>query len=205
MSAEAYARQLKQLLPRGRLWSLDPDSVLSKLCLGIAEELARVEGRGAALVDEVDPRTTLELLDDWERVLGLPDDCYDEPPTSVTERRLAAVQKLTSRGGATPQFFIDLAALLGFTVTITEYTSDVARAGTLRSGDRIYSPAWAYAFKVNVDLASPALEGWSAESIFFRSGTGRSGDRLRSWNGPVLECIIRRSRPAHTVVLFSYA
>jgi uncharacterized protein YmfQ (DUF2313 family) len=93
---------------------------------------------------------------------------------------------------------------MGFLVTITEYTADVARVGTFRTGSRLYGPAWAYAWKVVVDTSSPALEGWIGQSVWFRTGTGRTGERLRSWNGPVLEAVIRLRKPAHTIVLFEY-
>jgi uncharacterized protein YmfQ (DUF2313 family) len=203
--AEAYARMLRQLLPTGPAWEIEQDDVRAKLLLAMGEELARVEARGEDLLEELDPRTSLELLTEWERAVGLPDAIVTEIPASVTERRIAILQKLLARGGASPAYFIELAQVSGFIVTITEYTASVARAGRLRSGDRIYGPAWAYAWKVNVSLSSPALEGWAGSSIIFRSGQGRAGDRLKSWNGPVLEAFIRLRKPAHTIVLFSYA
>ena len=60
MSAAAYADQLKQLLPRGRLWLLEADAKLRALLLAIAEELARVDARGVDLINESDPRTADE-------------------------------------------------------------------------------------------------------------------------------------------------
>lgn len=205
MDASAYKRQLLQLLPRGAAWEIELGDVRDKFLEAIAQELARVEARGVDLFNEGDPRTALEMLPDWEQAVSLPDSIVTEIPASVTERRIAILTKLLARGGASPQYFIDLAAVMGFLITITEYTSSVARSGRLRSGDRIYGTAWAYAWKVNVDLSSPALDGWAGASIIFRSGTGRSGGRLRSWNGPVLEAVIRLRKPSHTVVLFSYS
>lgn len=203
LSAEAYARQLRGLLPRGSIWPRELDSTLRKLLLAIGDELARVEGRGEDVLREAVPTTALETLEDWERVFGLPDECVEEIPETVNERRFAILGKLVATGGASRAYFIDLAAALGFTITISEYT--VARVGIFRSGDRLYGEAWAYAWLVNADLSSPALEGWSGQSVLFRSGLGRSGDRLASWNGPALECFFRRSAPAHTVVLFEYS
>lgn len=202
--AEAYARVLRQLLPRGPAWELEPEDLRSKVLLAIGDELARAEARGEEFIEEVDPRTTLALLGEWERAVGLPDDITTEIPATVTERRIAVLQKLLARGGASRQYFIDLAALSGFIVTISEYTPLVARAGRLRAGDRLYGTDWAYAWKVNVDLSSPALEGWTGTQIRFRAGQGRAGDRLNSWNGPVLQLLFELRKPAHTIVLFEY-
>jgi uncharacterized protein YmfQ (DUF2313 family) len=116
MTVEAYARQLTQLLPRGPLWTTEAGSVLGKLLLGLAEELARIDARGEVLLDEADPRTADETLEDWERVLGI------TPPDGATEnkRRVAAAAKYVARGGQTPSYFVALAASLGITATVTE-------------------------------------------------------------------------------------
>ena len=69
---------------------------------------------------ESDPRSTIELLPDWERNWGLPDPCYKEPQ-SIAERQLALVMRMTLMGGQAREFFIDIAAMIGYTITITEY------------------------------------------------------------------------------------
>ena len=40
------------------------------------------------LIDESDPRSTLEMLNDWERAFGLPDSCTDAADT-LAERQNA--------------------------------------------------------------------------------------------------------------------
>jgi uncharacterized protein YmfQ (DUF2313 family) len=206
LSADAYARQIKHLLPRGALWNLEPGSVLSRVALAIADELARIDGRAEALVDEWDPRTTLELLSDWERVLGLPDGCVAVLPTTTVDRQRAVVQKLVARGGQSRQFFIDLAATLGFVVTITEYT--ITTAASFHAGDLVNGEAWAFAWIVNVNLAaSPSGAGlttWLGTITEFRADS-HAGELLYGRNGSDFECIVRRAAPAHTVVLFTYS
>lgn len=73
-SADAYAAALEQMLPPGDALPRG-DSFLRDLLDALAQEFARVESAALNLFDELDPRTTLQLLPDWERVLGLPDDC----------------------------------------------------------------------------------------------------------------------------------
>lgn len=195
LSAAAYARMLKQLLPPGAIWKLESDTLTSNQLMAIADELARVDARGGNLIDEWDPRTALELLAEWENALGLPDDCLDAVPVTIAERRLAVVQKLASRGGQSRAFYVELAALAGFAVTIEEFSAQVLRSG-FRCGSRLYGTDWAYAWRVTSDSGEAPVR--------FRVGVSRTGDRLVT-GGSEIECIIRRAAPAHTIVLFSYA
>jgi uncharacterized protein YmfQ (DUF2313 family) len=194
MDANAYARQLQRLLPPGILWRLEPTSTLYKTLLAVSDTFARVHGRAATLIEECDPRTAFELLEDWERVLGLPDACLSEIPETVSERRAAITQKYTTKGGQTKQFFIDLAATVGYTVTIDEFK--VARSGRMRSGDRCYGTPWAYAWRVNVPAARTGG--------YLHAGS-LAGDYLGPTGGVAdIECVINRAAPAHTYVLFAY-
>jgi uncharacterized protein YmfQ (DUF2313 family) len=203
--AEVYARMLKQLLPRGAAWELEPGDVRTQVLQAIADALARVDARADELMEEIDPRTSLELLEDWERLVGLPDDVVTEIPSDIIQRRIAIITKLLARGGASRAYFIGLAAAMGFLVTITEYGPLVARVGKLRVGERIYGSSWAYVWQVNVDLDSPALSGWAPTVEVLRVGIGRVGQRLRSRSGTLLEGVFRKLKPAHTIVQFSYS
>jgi uncharacterized protein YmfQ (DUF2313 family) len=70
-NADAYARMLRALLPPGRAWRTDLQSVLHQLLLGSADELARVEGRARDLVRESNPATAIELLPEYELEYGV--------------------------------------------------------------------------------------------------------------------------------------
>lgn len=182
MDAAAYGRALKKLLPPGKVWRLTTDSVLSKLFHGFGDELARVEQRGRDWVEETDPRTATETLDDWERMLGLPDEDVLTIPATPGERRTAIVQKLLRTGGQSPAYFEGLALASGWLVYVIEgYGGTVARCGTARCGDPMNGTAWAFVWRVDVDSALP--------------------DALTS---DELERVIQRVAPAHTVVFFNY-
>lgn len=177
-TSETYRDQLRQLLPSGAAWPVAQGSMLGRLLHGLAEELARVHGRTLALIQELDPRTTSEMIDDWERALGLPDPCAN-PPTGLAARRAEVVRKLTLTGNQSPQFFIDVAALYGFAITITEwYDADK--------------------FKWRVNAATTNV-------TYFRAGAGAAGDPLAAWGNHLLECVINKLKPAHTVAVFAYA
>ena len=137
--------------------------------------------------------TTNQLLPNWERVLGLPDDC-SELGESTTIRRLNVLAKLATRGGQSPQYFIDVAAALGYTIAITEF--DVFRAGVSSAGDPVYSEEWEYAWQVNAPETTV---------VYFAASTSVAGDPLADWGNDRLECVITNLKPAHTHVLFAYA
>ena len=180
MEAYAYARQLKQLLPPGGLWSLVQDSVLSKLLLGVADELVRIDGRAQDLLNEWDPRAATETLEDWEFALGI------TPVTGATtaERRLLCATKLLARGGATPLYFAFLAVSMGFVVGAIAY------------------PA-AHVWRMPINLAT-STSPFGLVTQEFRAGASRAPDRLNSWTVPELENEINRLKPAHTRALFVY-
>ncbi len=102
LSAEAYARMLKALLPPGRIWRLEAESGLSKVMLGAADELVRVDGRADDIIRESDPRTTDELLPDFEEELGL----------VVSDRKVLSLVRASSQYAA-----ISDAAQTGLDVT----------------------------------------------------------------------------------------
>lgn len=68
MTADDYRTALQALLPRGAAWTRSPEAVLMRVLAACAEEPERVDERADDLLDEADPRATLELLSDWERV-----------------------------------------------------------------------------------------------------------------------------------------
>ena len=98
-TADDYKPTLRSLLPRGKAWNFDLESNFLKLVFSFAVEMARVSNRALELITQVDPRTTTELLSDWERVLGLPDTCQGVLPASIEERRQDVISRLTMVGG----------------------------------------------------------------------------------------------------------
>jgi uncharacterized protein YmfQ (DUF2313 family) len=112
VSANGYVANLVSLFPRSRLIRVESGTVLYSICEAIADELARIDARAALLLSEMDPSqaTNAEMLSDWERNLEI------EPDGSASEavRQQSVVAKFAYRGGASEQYFIDLAASLGF-------------------------------------------------------------------------------------------
>lgn len=189
--AEQYREQLLARQPPGAALPADPDSNWGRLLLALADDFARADGRAEQLLDETDPRTTAELLADWERVAGLPDSCVAAAQTTQ-ERRAALVAKLTNLGGQSRQFFIDLAARLGYPVTITEFRRYHCERDC---GQPVNEEAWQFVWQVNAPATT--VREFSTES--------GAEDPLRSWGDELLECMFQRLKPAQTKVQFTYA
>lgn len=191
LTTDDYLQQLQALLPKGPAWTHEADALITKLLTAFAEEFARVDQRIDNLVNEADPRNTSELLTDWERLAGLPDLCTGIPETIALRRELL-VAKLTNVGGQSKQFYIYLAAKLGFTITITEFkrwrvTSNVNEA--------LNGVEWAFVWRVNA----------AQDTIRKFTVSGRVNEPLASWGNTALECAISRLKPAHTHVQFAYS
>lgn len=120
-AAERYQHQLYQLQPPGNALPDEADSNWMQLLLGIAQEFARIDGRCLVLEREITLQDgTTEILDWWERALGLPDPCAPEG-TSDAERLAAIRGRMKGRGGVrNRQWFIDLADQYGIGISITE-------------------------------------------------------------------------------------
>lgn len=157
-SHAAYVRQLRALLPPGLLLTVDRNSVLTKTLEAIALELARIDARAKDLVNEVDPRTATETLDDWERILSLPDERITAIPATTAERRIAITQKYATREGQNFAFYARLVAACGHElISVTKYATSVLRVGA-RPGNgttypmaRLFGAEWANGIEVYVD------------------------------------------------------
>lgn len=192
-TAAEYREQLKALLPPGQAFPRDPGTTLHDLLDGMSIELARLDGRAGALPKEVNPSSTNELLPDWERVAGLPDKCSGVLEETLQGRRNALVTKLTSTGGQSAEYFIELAASLGYTVAIKVFRP--FRASSSAAGDPLTNGAWAFTWLVQAPGVSVTE---------FRAGLSAAGERLRTWGNDTLECKINQLKPAHTIALFTY-
>lgn len=191
----AYVAQLKLLKPPGPAWSGDDDAGLGDLFTGWAQEMARLNARIDALYEEADPRTTAEMIGDWEESLGLPDPCTASV-TTLSGRQVIAWRKMSFQAGQTPAFYVALAASVGMQIEIHEFDPAVdgydAELTPLITDGR-----WRFVWRVHVLTET--------DFTVLRAGSGRAGDYLREGGSIDLECMIRAAAPAHTTVIFTYA
>lgn len=195
MSRADYLIQLQALLPQGPAWPREPAALLTRLLDAFAEEFARIDARADQLIDEADPRTTYELLADWERVTGLPGTCalLAGIDFTVEQRRAALVTKLTERGGQSRAYFIAMAADLGYLgAAIEEYRP-------MTCNDTCNDALWSDDDRFAWTLQLPSDGG-----IFLATCNSPCDSPLAAWGNDQLECAINEDKPAHTTVLFAY-
>jgi uncharacterized protein YmfQ (DUF2313 family) len=206
---EKYTQLLINLLPPGKLWRPREQPTFLKTLQAIATEFCRVEERTTDLLREADPRQSVELLDEWEALLGIPDECDEENP-SLSERRSHIVQKLTNVGGLSADFYEFLGAQLGFSITVENRVNFLAGRG--RAGDALWNYfnrhfvagsvagmalteiGWRHYF--NVEMPVSAAEVFEAGDV--------AGTPLREFTNPLIECTIRKLKPAHAGVTFTF-
>jgi uncharacterized protein YmfQ (DUF2313 family) len=172
----AYSSLLGRLSPRGKAWTFTRAQTGLRLFFdAMGEELARAHNRLIDLIDESDPRTTTELIDGWERNLGLPDSCDPSPPTTLADRRAAAHAKLIARGGSQPGILYDVIEAAGYDSTEIQLGA-MFRADESAVDERLYDDeAWAFVWFVW--RATTPSQGWER-----------------------LQCLLDRIKPSHTIV-----
>jgi uncharacterized protein YmfQ (DUF2313 family) len=187
-----YKQALQRLSPSGRVWRRDQDSTFAALLGALAPTYTRSTEAGAQLLIDLFPESTINLLPEWEKSLGLPDACAP-PDASLAVRQAAVRAKWGERGGQSISYFTAYAAKLGYPITITTFApSRFGQAFGLRFGGQ----AWAHAWQVNAPTFT--IRRFAFGHDFF-------GEPFASWDNSVLQCEIQRLAPAHTVILFKYS
>lgn len=172
LNSEDYSQPAVQLLPRGPAWT---GPRLHSFLGRVARELSRVEWRASRLIEEADPRTTQELLGDWEAFAALPD-CGAVPET-VAGRQAVLVAKLTQNLSPRAATFIAIAEALGYTGVQVVHNADPFTCIS-NCNDSLYGGPWIFTWTLVVDASSD--------------------------NDAALECLVRKLTPQHTQVLFQY-
>ncbi|MDR1946588.1 MAG: DUF2313 domain-containing protein [Desulfovibrio sp.] len=219
MAAPDYFAQLVLLQPPGKALPREEDTDWGRLLRGLSLEFERVDARARKLIIESDPRTTLELLPDWERAYGLPDECLPAGDT-VPERREALVTKLRDTGRQDLAYWYEVADILGWRVTIVEHRPFIVGINTC--GDPLggypgresgISPErWEQENAGLIGrLGPPEIRFWwhvivhGSKIRWFRCGESALPERIMDWDiATVLECLMRRDIEAHTLLTFEY-
>ena len=195
-TAQDYLWQFQRLLPRGRVWQRGWGTLQAEALLTLMPTWVRLHIRADDLLTDAFPCSTVELLPEWEATLGLPDPCVQPPLTTIQQRTGAVCAKFVARGGASYEYFIHLAASLGFQIEIETYKP--FRTGSSAAGDPLCSEAWAFAWRVVID-------GNVGTITYFRTGASSAGEPLAAWGAQALQCAIEATAPANTTIIWAYA
>ena len=156
-------------------------SLLNNLMSCFASELERLEADAWRLLNSTDPGYATDLLEDWERVQGLPEICLEGQNLTLDERQRNAHAKLfDTYKTANAQFYIDYAASLGFEITIGEAPATPRIMGVARMGVERMS-------------GSRGSSAYSIMEITIVSGTG---------NSDLLKCAFNRVKQAHVQIIW---
>lgn len=195
-SVDEHADTLADYLPPGIMFEggkID-NTNLRKLLRGLAQELFKSEDLLKQWTEEYYPDCTTLYLDEWEKTLGIPDDCFSGTGTQE-ERRRDILVKLASLGIQTEQDFEDLAALFGVTVEI-EQGADFGGAGN----------TFPLQFPVSLLFSSPKEARFTIIVRFTVPDTSRftlffpivfGGNEIA-----ILECLFNKLKPANCNVIF---
>ena len=192
--SDSFLAAVQNLTPPGRAFPRDADTLMAQVFAVPADALANVRAAALALANvEADPAYTLGLLADWEADYGLPDPCSPLNGT-IEQRRASLLAKIASLGGQSIAYLTAVAALLGYAITIEEFTPAAPPVSSPSTGAPM-NYAWRYAWLVNapgvvVQRAAPGLS--------------TASDPLWTISTTELACRLGALKPAHTVMLFNY-
>lgn len=180
--SETVARvkaMLLQLAPDGPLWR-SPN--VQALFEGLAGGWQSLIDRVADALLEMWGSTASETLGDWITEWGLDTDgCSSGIPATEAEQQALVAGRSTAQGGQSASYFTAVAAAMGVTITIDEAPYSVFLVGESTVGDDAYATdEAAHYWQITAPSATPS-------------------DRRTS-----LECVINRTKPAHTIALFAY-
>ena len=123
LTEKHYAHQVEALLPRGPIWHRRQGGMLDAILYALAREAARVDERANAVLEEADPRSSIEELERWFDEWGIPSECLAAiADPSREQMRQELLAKITSNLGLTAAFFESLAGTLGYQAKVTTFT-----------------------------------------------------------------------------------
>ena len=122
-SLEINTQTLANYMAEGELFAARNivNSNFRKLLTGFAIELGREQELLWLLSEQHDISTTTNLIEEWERALGIPDTCFTNT-VSLDQRRLQCGIKFAMMNIVTMEDWLTLASALGYNIKISYST-----------------------------------------------------------------------------------
>jgi uncharacterized protein YmfQ (DUF2313 family) len=193
-SATDYLWQFQRLLPRGRVWHRGWGTIEDAHLLTLMPTWAALDARAGDLVGDAFPCTTVELLPEWEATLGLPDPCVQPPLSTLQQRQAAVCAKFVARGGSSRDYFIQIAASMGYEITIATFRP--FQASHNAAGQPLYGPEWAFTWHITVTATTAAI-------TWFSASVSRANEPLASFSDQTMLCLFEALKPAHTTIIWN--
>ena len=192
--ADSYAREMFARLPKGAIWPVRFTGIWSQFLLAIGCEFGRIRQAILHLMNELDPRTTSDMLDDWEQAYGLPDECI-AAPTTDPERIRRLLTLVTMKGNLRKRFIEGIVYDIGVDVLLEEFAP--ATMGVLRCGGFMAGHGWRWALFCHAPTTTVTRA---------YMGAAACGDRITDFGNPALECVVRKHIPvtSKNKIVFGY-
>lgn len=194
-TVEQHAQAQADYMPSGKAWRAKniQASKTRDLLRGLGASSKRTESSLIAMWEQIYIGTATDFVPDFEKALGIPDDCFDGTGT-IEDRRADCQIKLVSLYVVTEQDFIDLALLIGFVITIERPVETTA----FPPYDVPFIPVDLKASRFTwiikgVDL----VQGFPPYDVPFLPGSSVTAAKL--------ECLFNKLKPANTSILYENA
>lgn len=178
-----YERAVNGLLPSGLIFPcVEEDSTLGKLLSTIAASVLASENATDATKEEMYPDIVGSFSDEWAAIAGFPRFGFED--LTAQQQRDAVLAWLNVNAFSNKQFFVDIAAIMGYEVIVEDRNDDTT------IGD--------FEFIVTTSSDLPL--------VYFMTGQSTTGEPLVSTGSQEpLEALIEFFAPAHTTPAFFYA
>lgn len=190
-SERDYEHLVNAFLPRGPIWNRKRGGILDSVLFSLSSEAARIDARISSMLEESDPRTSVEELKRWFKDHGVPSACIAAiADPSLEQLRQELISKITSNASPTAKYFEDLAASLGYTIHVMTYDEKTKASST--EAEKLKA---IYTLGIRVEASSRYAEITPEWDV---------SQPLARWGSSLLECLIRAVAPAHVDVQFQY-
>ena len=166
---------------------------LYKLLVSYSYEFQHSEAAFKLLADNMNPWFTYEMLEDWERFLGIPDECFKiTNETTIDMRHRYIIAKLSLMEVQTAEDWENLAKFFGYNIEIVYLPSLGEFPYTFPFF--FYSDANAAAYTMYIKVLDPDTDVDTFPLPFpFTFGSREIG---------FLRCLFEQIKPAHIELLF---
>jgi len=168
------------------------DSTLRKILIGLASEWLNFRSKINEVSNEYNPKTTTQLIEEWEQFVGIPDNCIPVAST-IEQRRLNVLLKLAGINATTEKQFKNVASILGYNIEVSNGVSTSTFPLTLPF--LLISEASA-PFTIVITLPSSIKPNGFALTFPFT---------LTSQQPAILDCLFNKLKPANTQLFFRYS
>lgn len=158
-------------LPSDICFSRDKESNTYKFFESLCTQWKEINEKISDFINNRSPRITNIFLEEWESVVGIPDSCFLVAETTE-QRRKNIIFKLRAINITSSQDFIELASILGFTITIT--------SGSAQGS--FFPFTFPHIFEIPINSSSRWVVNGSDD--------------------PLLQCVFNKLKPAQTIIEF---